>query len=87
MTKTDLKTFEGNLRALAARLRGDVSHLTSEALRGNAAEAGTNQFGRRSVTLGESIKGQTAITSGVKPGERVIGDGSLFLQFANSLQR
>jgi DnaK suppressor protein len=43
MTKTDLKTFEGNLRALAARLRGDVSHLTSEALRGNAAEAGTNQ--------------------------------------------
>jgi len=50
-------------------------------------EQNGNQFGRRSVTLGESIKGQTAITSGVKPGERVIGDGSLFLQFANSLQR
>ena len=46
-----------------------------------------NQFGRRSVTLGESLKGQTQITAGLKPGDRVIGDGSLFLQFANSLQR
>jgi cobalt-zinc-cadmium efflux system membrane fusion protein len=46
-----------------------------------------NQFGRRPVTLGESQKGQTQITSGLKAGERVIGDGSLFLQFANSLQR
>lgn len=33
MTKADLKTFESQLRALQARLRGDVSHLTSEALR------------------------------------------------------
>jgi membrane fusion protein, heavy metal efflux system len=50
-------------------------------------EAGSNQFGRRSVTLGESMKGQTQITSGLNPGDRIIGDGSLFLQFANSLQR
>ncbi len=51
-------------------------------------EAGfADQFGRRSVTLGESLKGQTQITSGLKAGDRVIGDGSLFLQFANSLQR
>jgi membrane fusion protein, heavy metal efflux system len=50
-------------------------------------EQSGNQFGRRSVTLGESIKGQTSITSGLKAGDRVIGDGSLFLQFANSLQR
>ena len=50
-------------------------------------EQNGNQFGRRSVTLGESIKGQTSITSGLKAGDRVIGDGSLFLQFANSLQR
>jgi multidrug efflux pump subunit AcrA (membrane-fusion protein) len=49
--------------------------------------ASANQFGRRSVTLGESLNGQTQITSGVKPGDQVIGDGSLFLQFANSLQR
>jgi cobalt-zinc-cadmium efflux system membrane fusion protein len=51
------------------------------------AAASTNQFGRRSVTLGESLNGQTEITSGLKAGDRVIGNGSLFLQFANSLQR
>jgi cobalt-zinc-cadmium efflux system membrane fusion protein len=39
------------------------------------------------VTLGESLNGKTEITSGLKAGDRVIGDGSLFLQFANSLQR
>jgi len=50
-------------------------------------EQAGNQFGRRSVTLGDSMKGQTQITSGLNPGDRVIGDGSLFLQFANSLQR
>jgi membrane fusion protein, heavy metal efflux system len=51
------------------------------------AEASPNRFGRRSVTLGESLNGQTEITSGLKAGDRVIGNGSLFLQFANSLQR
>jgi cobalt-zinc-cadmium efflux system membrane fusion protein len=51
------------------------------------AETSSNQFGRRSVTLGEGQNGQTQITSGLKPGDRVVGDGSLFLQFANSLQR
>lgn len=49
--------------------------------------ASPNQFGRRSVTLGESLDGRTEITSGLKSGDQVIGDGSLFLQFANSLQR
>jgi membrane fusion protein, heavy metal efflux system len=49
--------------------------------------AASNQFSRRSVTLGESLNGHTEITSGLKAGERVIGNGSLFLQFANSLQR
>jgi membrane fusion protein, heavy metal efflux system len=51
------------------------------------AEVSANQFGRRSVTLGESLQGQTQITAGLQPGDHVIGDGSLFLQFANSLQR
>ncbi len=51
------------------------------------AATSAGQFGRRSVTLGESLNGQTQIISGVKPGDQVIGDGSLFLQFANSLQR
>jgi cobalt-zinc-cadmium efflux system membrane fusion protein len=51
------------------------------------AAASSNEFGRRSVTLGDSLNGQTQITSGLKAGDRVIGNGSLFLQFANSLQR
>ncbi len=51
------------------------------------AAASANQFGRRSVTLGESLNGKTEITSGLKPGDQVVGNGSLFLQFANSLQR
>jgi cobalt-zinc-cadmium efflux system membrane fusion protein len=51
------------------------------------AETTGNQFGQRSVTLGESLAGQTQITGGLKPGDHVVGNGSLFLQFANSLQR
>jgi cobalt-zinc-cadmium efflux system membrane fusion protein len=51
------------------------------------AAVSPNQFGRRPVTLGESVDGRTEVTSGVKPGDEVIGNGSLFLQFANSLQR
>ncbi|HKU20794.1 MAG TPA: efflux RND transporter periplasmic adaptor subunit [Terriglobales bacterium] len=46
-----------------------------------------NQFARRTVKLGESNHGATQILDGLKPGERVVGDGSLFLQFANSLQQ
>jgi cobalt-zinc-cadmium efflux system membrane fusion protein len=51
------------------------------------AEISSNQFGRRPVTIGESQQGKTEITAGLQSGDRVIGDGSLFLQFANSLQR
>ena len=47
---------------------------------------GANQFGRRDVALGDSQNGQTQIIKGISVGERVVGDGSLFLQFANSLQ-
>jgi cobalt-zinc-cadmium efflux system membrane fusion protein len=51
------------------------------------AAASANRFGRKSVTVGDSVEGQTQITSGLKAGDQVIGNGSLFLQFANSLQR
>jgi len=51
------------------------------------AATSANQFGRRSVTVGDSVDGQTQITGGLKAGDQVIGNGSLFLQFANSLQR
>jgi len=49
-------------------------------------QTSTNQFARRLVTLGGSSKGRTQITSGLKEGEHLVGDGSLFLQFKNSLQ-
>ncbi len=49
-------------------------------------QTNANQFARRLVTLGSSSKGRTQITSGLKEGERVVGDGGLFLQFKNSLQ-
>jgi membrane fusion protein, heavy metal efflux system len=48
---------------------------------------GTNKFGQQLVEIGESRNGRTQILSGLKAGERVVADGSLFLQFANSLQR
>jgi hypothetical protein len=38
------------------------------------------------VKVGDSTSGRTLIESGLKEGERVAGDGSLFLQFKNSLQ-
>ena len=49
-------------------------------------EIGGYQFGRRDVEIGPSESGQTQIVKGISIGEKVVGDGSLFLQFANSLQ-
>ena len=50
-------------------------------------QTGNNQFARRMVTLGETQGGQTQITTALKAGDKIVGDGSLFLQFQNSLQR
>jgi membrane fusion protein, heavy metal efflux system len=50
-------------------------------------QTGASQFARRMVTLGESQSGKTQILSGLRAGDKVVGDGSLFLQFQNSLQR
>lgn len=49
--------------------------------------AGPRQFGQRLVSVGASESGLTQIYSGLKAGERIVADGSLFLQFANSFQR
>jgi cobalt-zinc-cadmium efflux system membrane fusion protein len=38
------------------------------------------------VEIGQSENEKTQILKGISVGERVVGDGSLFLQFANSLQ-
>jgi len=48
--------------------------------------SGANQFARRLVKIGDSQGGRTQIVEGLKEGERVAGDGALFLQFKNSLQ-
>lgn len=50
-------------------------------------QTGDRQFARRNVTLGESQNGKTQILTGLHAGERVVGEGSLFLQFQNSIQR
>ncbi len=49
-------------------------------------QTGSNQFARRLVKVGDSQDGRTLVQDGLKEGERVVGDGSLFLQFKNSLQ-
>jgi cobalt-zinc-cadmium efflux system membrane fusion protein len=50
-------------------------------------QTGNAQFARRGVTLGESQNGKTQILTGLQANDHVVGDGSLFLQFQNSLQR
>jgi membrane fusion protein, heavy metal efflux system len=49
-------------------------------------ESAPGQFGRRQVRIGQSETGKTQVLSGLSSGEKVVADGSLFLQFANSLQ-
>ena len=49
--------------------------------------AGQNQFAMRGVSIGQTSEQTTEITSGLAPGDHVVANGSLFLQFANSLQR
>jgi membrane fusion protein, heavy metal efflux system len=49
-------------------------------------QTGETQFARRDVTLGEAQDGKTQILTGLQANDRVVGDGSLFLQFQNSLQ-
>ncbi len=50
-------------------------------------QTGSNQFARRMVSIGQSQNGKTQILAGLQAGDKVVGDGSLFLQFQNSLQR
>jgi len=77
----------------AGKIQNAIAVPDSAVLRDNEnqpfvyTEVSPNQFGRRQVTLGESLQGQTQIMTGLQTGDRLIGDGSLFLQFANSLQR
>lgn len=49
--------------------------------------AGQDQFAQRSVAIGQSVGGQTQVTGGLKPGDQVVAQGALFLQFANTLEQ
>jgi len=46
----------------------------------------SGKFAQRSVTIGGLQDGMVAITSGLQKGESVLADGSLFVQFATSIQ-
>ena len=50
-------------------------------------QTGATQFSRRMVEIAEIQEGRIQILSGLSAGEKVVADGSLFLQFQNSLQR
>jgi membrane fusion protein, heavy metal efflux system len=50
-------------------------------------QTASNQFARRQVNVGENQGGKVQILSGLQVGDKVVGDGSLFLQFQNALQR
>jgi len=50
-------------------------------------ETGNRQFARRSISIGDSQGGKTQVLSGLQAGDRIVGDGSLFLQFQNALQQ
>jgi multidrug efflux pump subunit AcrA (membrane-fusion protein) len=47
-------------------------------------EVQPGQFGQRLVTLGAQQSDDTEITSGLKPGEKIVAEGSVFLQFSNT---
>lgn len=44
------------------------------------------KFGQRLVTLGGQQGTESELASGVKEGEKIVAEGALFLQFANSIQ-
>ena len=50
-------------------------------------EVTPGQFAQRPVKLGESHDGRTQVIAGLQAGDKVVGAGSLFLQFQNSLQQ
>ncbi|HUI54834.1 MAG TPA: efflux RND transporter periplasmic adaptor subunit [Bryobacteraceae bacterium] len=49
-------------------------------------QAEPGKFAQRSVTIGMQQDGMVAITSGLQRGENVLADGSVFIQFATSIQ-
>ena len=50
-------------------------------------KAGTGEFARRRIELGDQVGASFIVRSGLSEGEQVIGDGALFVQFAQSLEQ
>jgi cobalt-zinc-cadmium efflux system membrane fusion protein len=48
-------------------------------------EVGDGKYAQRLVNLGTQQGPDVEVTSGVKAGDRVVGQGALFLQFANTI--
>ncbi len=48
---------------------------------------GQNQFAQRQINVGQSTAGMTQVKQGLQPGDKVVAQGALFLQFANTLQQ
>jgi len=95
--KNPQEKLKNNMYVIAQVLAGKVANAISvpnAAVLRNAENepfvyllAGQNQFAMRSVTIGQTSEQTTEITSGLGQGDRIVANGSLFLQFANSLQR
>jgi cobalt-zinc-cadmium efflux system membrane fusion protein len=49
-------------------------------------EVEPGKFAQRLVTLGVEQGNETDLTSGVKEGEKIVAEGAVFLQFANTIQ-
>jgi cobalt-zinc-cadmium efflux system membrane fusion protein len=49
-------------------------------------EAEPGKFAQRSIAIAGQQDGLVAVTSGLREGETVVSDGSLFLQFANTIK-
>lgn len=50
-------------------------------------QADAKAFARRHIDLGDQVGASFVVRSGVSPGETVVADGALFVQFADSLER
>ena len=95
--KNTQEKLKNNMYVIAQVQAGEVANAISvpnAAVLRNAVNepfvytlAGQNQFAMRSVTIGQTSEQTTEITSGLAQGDRIVANGSLFLQFANSLQR
>lgn len=50
-------------------------------------QAGPNDYARRRIVLGDQTGASMIIRAGLAAGDRVVGNGALFVQFADSLER